>query len=82
MPDDMSVTQEKPLDRLTDELSAINRTLHQQNALRVKFFQGLALGLGSALGASIIAAAVILTLTQMLQALGLDIRIESPNPLR
>jgi len=57
---------------LAVELARVAKALERQNELRRRFMTGLVFGLGTAIGASIVASFLILAFTRILHAVGLD----------
>ena len=59
-------------DRLASEIARVATAMELQNSLRKKFLMGVTFGIGTALGASVIASILVLVFAQALQSLGLD----------
>ncbi len=64
------------------EILRVARTLEVQNSLKHKLLSGIVFGLGTAIGASIIASIVLFASVQALRSLGVDTTIfTSPNTI-
>lgn len=59
-------------DRLANEIARVANAMELQNSLRKKFLMGLLFGIGTALGASVIASILVLLFGQALQSFGID----------
>ena len=68
----MKAQKTDPTAKLGKQLTRLNETLMRSNRLFHRFLMGIAFGLGTALGASIIATIVILVLVNFLQITGLE----------
>jgi len=64
--------QNKSLNHLTKSIEHVAHILEQQNKPLKKFTMGVVFGVGTALGASIIASLIIFILLQILQATGIQ----------
>jgi len=58
--------------RLTDAVSRVADVLESQNRYRRRFLMGIVFGVGTAIGASIIASILVLWFSWLLQVVGLD----------
>jgi len=61
------------LERLALEVSRVADALEKQNNLRRRLFVGLIFGVGTALGASIVASILVFMLSRTFLALGVDL---------
>lgn len=59
--------------RLAEEIRALTFYLKKTNSFRHRFLMGMFWGIGGVLGATILAAPLILALSKLLAPLGLDI---------
>ncbi len=75
----MSKLQNKSKPVLEVELSRIAKALERQNDFKRRFLVGVVFGLGTALGASIVASLIILSFSSLLSAFGLDQFSPIPN---
>jgi len=57
---------------LASEVGRLARATEQQNVFWRRFLSGILFGIGTAIGASFIAALTIILLTRVLAALGID----------
>jgi len=64
-------TKEKELAGLTTELSNIAVALEKQNSFKRRILLGILFGVGTAIGASIIASLIILTVARFFEVTGL-----------
>lgn len=58
-----------------NEILRVARTLELQNSLKYKLLSGIVFGLGTAIGASIIASILLLASVRALRTLGVDTSI-------
>ncbi len=65
-------SQKHDSDRLANEIARVANAMELQNSLRKKFLMGLLFGIGTALGASVIASILVLLFGQALQSFGID----------
>lgn len=64
------------------EMLRVGRTLEYQNSLKYKLLSGIVFGLGTAIGASIIASILLIASVRALRTLGVDTGIfTSPNAI-
>jgi hypothetical protein len=60
-------------DNIAHQLGRVARALEREQMLWRKFLNGILLGLGTAIGASVIAGLVILLLSQLFKLFGLEL---------
>ena len=63
----------EPDSELGSETQRLIRMMRKQNSLRYRFFLGIVFGLGSAIGATVIAAVLIIGLSRLLAPVGVDV---------
>lgn len=63
------------LDHLASEVGRVADALEKQNLARRKLLMGVIFGVGTAIGASIIASIVIVLLSRTFSAFGLDLNL-------
>lgn len=68
----MPAITKNELAQLRSTLDDLNRNVKSLNSLRRSFAKGLVMGLGSAIGASLIAGIVLLLLGRFLSSLGIS----------
>ncbi len=68
----MSDNIQKELTELTGALRDISSSLQKQTNFKRKFLMGLFFGVGTAIGASVIATLIIISLANILQGLGIE----------
>jgi hypothetical protein len=64
--------QTKAIDQLSTEVARVADALETQNSARKRFVMGVVFGVGTAIGASIIASVLVLIFSQTLSAVGLS----------
>ena len=69
----MTEQEENDTVKLTNEISRATTVLEKQNNAGTKFILGLAFGVGTAIGASIVASLILLGSTRVLQMVGFDL---------
>ncbi|MBU1348553.1 hypothetical protein KJ781_00600 [Patescibacteria group bacterium] len=72
-------TKEAVLRALGREVGRLAQATERQNNLRRRFFLGVFFGLGTALGASIIASVLVYGLRNVLSVIGLERALQSPQ---
>ncbi|MBU2566529.1 hypothetical protein KKG46_03125 [Patescibacteria group bacterium] len=60
------------LKKLTAQVARVADMLEKQNRIKRKFFLGLMFGLGTALGASVIASLLVISLSRLFSLAGID----------
>lgn len=68
--------------RLADEISRVALAMERQNSLRRKFAMGVLFGVGTALGASVIASILVLIFSSFLRSVGLNPDVLSEDATR
>ncbi|MBU0625323.1 hypothetical protein KKF05_03200 [Patescibacteria group bacterium] len=63
--------------RLAEEVARVADVLEKQNKLSRRLFLGIVFGVGTAIGASIIASILILAFSRIMTAVGLDTLVDS-----
>jgi hypothetical protein len=69
------------LEHLIAEFGRVANSLERQNKLSRRLLLGVIFGVGTALGASIIASLIIFVLSQFMRVVGLETVINSRSPL-
>ncbi len=63
----------KVLRGLSKELARVASALERQNSVKRRFFMGVVFGVGTAIGASLIASVIVLIMVRALSVVGLDV---------
>ncbi|KPJ85371.1 hypothetical protein AMJ57_03320 [Parcubacteria bacterium SG8_24] len=63
---------DKTAARLSDQISRVADALEKQNSLRRRLLTGLIFGVGTAIGASVIATLIIIGAARLLAPIGID----------
>lgn len=69
----MTEQEENDTVKLTNEISRAVTTIEKQNNAGTKFILGLAFGVGTAIGASIVASLILLGSAKVLHLVGFDL---------
>lgn len=69
-------------ENLTRQVSRLADALEKQQSFKRKFFSGIVLGVGTAIGASMIATIVILSLNRILSFIGIELPKSQSNDVR
>jgi hypothetical protein len=68
----MESTTERKTDDLSANIGRVAKALEDQNKLTTRLFAGVMFGVGTAIGASVIATLIIITVAKLLAPIGID----------
>lgn len=74
------ISKEESIIFLTKEIARVASAMEKQNKIQRKFFMGIVFGVGTAIGASIIASILVFTFVKTLGIIGFDASILGENP--